>query len=111
MELKEKKEEGAVVLEITGRLDVTNSEIIQDKFTEIIERGDTQLAVDCSDLEYISSSGLRAFLLLVKKINASKGRCALFGLTPDIKEVFDISGFSGLFTIVPSKEEAMSEIG
>ena len=111
MELKEKNEKGAVVLEIAGRLDVTNSEIIQEKFTEIIERGDIQLAVDCSNLEYISSSGLRAFLLLVKKIKATNGRCALFGLTPDIKEVFDISGFSGLFTIVSSKDEALSEVG
>lgn len=110
MELTEKKENGIIIITISGRLDVTNSEIVEKKFIETIESGETKIVVDCENLHYISSSGLRAFLLLVKKLNTMNGKCIISSLQPDIKEIFDISGFSSIFIIADNKQDALKAI-
>ena len=108
MQLKETKEQGCLIIEIAGRLDVTNSGIIEKKFNDVVEAGEKKIIIDCGNLEYISSSGLRAFLLLVKKVKTIDGILFLMDLQPDIKEVFDISGFSSIFNIVNSKQDAIN---
>ena len=56
--------------------------------------------IDCTDLEYTSSQGLRAFLLLQKNVNAKGGQMVLRHMNPMVKEVFDITGFSNIITIL-----------
>ena len=68
---------------------------------EIIEGGCTKIILNCSGLNYISSSGLRVFLIVQKKMMAVKGQFRLSNLQPGIKEIFDISGFSSIFSVFP----------
>lgn len=91
------------LVSVEGRIDTMNAGVFEKSMMEVLEKGCTRLVLDCSELNYISSSGLRIFLIVQKKMNASKGRFILCSLQPSIKEIFDISGFSSIFSIVPDQ--------
>jgi anti-anti-sigma factor len=94
-----------VILE--GRVDTTNAGEFEKSILEVIETGCTKLILDCSGLNYISSSGLRIFLVVQKKMTAVKGKFNLCSLQPSIKEIFDISGFSSIFSVFADQETAI----
>ncbi|MEI6049882.1 MAG: STAS domain-containing protein [Bacteroidota bacterium] len=91
---------------VEGRVDTTNAGEFEKSMMEVIDSGCTKLILDCSGLNYISSSGLRIFLVVQKKMTAIKGHFSLCSLQPSIKEIFDISGFSSIFTIFPDQAAA-----
>ncbi len=103
----EKKGEAQFV-SIEGRIDTTNYNEFENKIHEFSGPNDKLIVLNCEKLNYISSSGLRVFLLLEKKMMASGGILKLCSLQPAIKEIFDISGFSSIFTIVGSCDEALN---
>lgn len=81
--------------------------LLEEKFTALIDRGERQLLVDFSRLDYISSAGLRVFIIAAKKLKSIQGKIALSALKPQIKEVFDIAGFSSIFPMFNSREDAI----
>ena len=95
------------ILSIEGRLDAITSAEFEIKLMETIENGSIKVIIDCNDLTYISSSGLRVFLLGQKKILSKNGELKICNLQALIKEIFDISGFSTIFSIHPDLEKAI----
>ncbi|MCK9399288.1 MAG: STAS domain-containing protein [Bacteroidales bacterium] len=95
------------IVSVEGRIDSTNASEFEKPMMGVIERGCTKIILDCSGLNYISSSGLRVFLIVQKKMIAVKGQFSLCNLQPGIKEIFDISGFSSIFSVFPDKKSAM----
>jgi len=110
MELSAKKEKKGVVIHVTGRMDAVSSPDFERAMDAWIEKGETTLVVDGSNLEYISSSGLRSVLIIAKKLKTRKGRILLTSLTSVVKEVFEISGFSTIIPIYDSLEGAMADL-
>jgi anti-anti-sigma factor len=107
MEINEQKTERCVIIGITGRLDTTNYNLLEKKLMELIEGNNNKILVDCSKMDYISSSGLRILLMGLKKITLLKGKFVLCGLQENIHEIFEISGFTSIFEIYPSQEDAV----
>ena len=107
MEIKQQKEGDVVLLGLEGRLDTLSSRTLDTHLKELIEGNTHQILIDFSQLEFISSSGLRVLLSLGKQINRLKGSLALCTLQDRVMDVFDMAGFSTLFEIFPSKEEAL----
>lgn len=105
MKIHEGKIESFALLEVIGRVDSLNSETLKDYLVELGKR-EQQVLIDCSALEYISSTGLGALLLLLKLIQNKGGILRLFSLSPRIAEVFEISGFDKFFPIFPSLDAA-----
>jgi len=105
--IKELKKEKAFVIILEGRLDSTNSGELEKKFISLLEKGEKTLLVDFAALDYISSAGLRVMLMAAKKSKAAGGKVALASLTDNVKEVFDIAGFSAIFPIFTDQEEAI----
>lgn len=99
MTTEKNQENGKTTLVIAGRLDTLNAEKLLQEINTMEEPLPKQLTVDCSKLEYISSSGLRAFITLLKKSQKAGGVVELTGISESVKEVFDITGFSSLFGI------------
>ena len=66
---------------------------------EYVENADKEITLDCQELEYISSSGLRLFLTLRKEAAAKGGKIVIEHINDDIKKVFMITGFFNLFEI------------
>ncbi|MBC8400403.1 MAG: STAS domain-containing protein [Candidatus Marinimicrobia bacterium] len=108
MKITSEKIGDVLVIVISGRLDANNSTEFQEQILPKIDAGDNILALDFSQVDYISSAGLRVLLMAAKKINASTGKMALFALKDQIKEVFDIAGFTMIFQIFQSRDEALA---
>lgn len=99
MEVHLREEGSETVIELIGRLDTTTSPQFEQAIEPILKGEALKVKVDCSRLDYVSSSGLRLFLMLQKNIKAKKGSLRLCGLNPAIREVFNVTGFSAIFRI------------
>jgi len=108
MELNEIKKGSYLVIQLPSRLDTSNYTELESKLIGIIDRGEHLIAVDCSGLVYISSSGLRVLLMALKKITAASGKFHLCCLQDNIREIFEISGFTSIFNIFETVDEACS---
>ncbi|MGN0211778.1 MAG: STAS domain-containing protein [Muribaculaceae bacterium] len=87
------------IIKISGRLDTIASTKFEQCIAPISGLANASIVVDCSELQYISSSGLRIFLSLQKNVAANNGIMVLKSLGSDIREIFDMTGFSSIFTI------------
>jgi anti-sigma B factor antagonist len=94
----EKKAEGknlTIVLE--GRLDTTTAPKLEDEVKQSID-GVEELVFEIAKLEYISSAGLRV-LLSAQKIMSKQGKMIVRNASEEVKEIFDVTGFSDILTI------------
>jgi anti-anti-sigma factor len=107
MEIIEQKTDRCTIVAITGRLDTTNYTMLEKRLLDLIEANQDRILVECSKMDYISSSGLRILLMALKRISAVKGKFALSGLQENIHEIFEISGFTSIFEIHSTREEAL----
>ena len=85
---------------LEGRLDTTNADQFMKDITPLMEGSHTEIDMDCTDMEYTSSQGLRMFLMLQKNVSARGAKVVLRNMKPHVKEVFDITGFSHIITIL-----------
>ena len=88
-----------VVVALNGELDTVTTAQMGEELNRIIEMASNQLIIDCKDLEYISSSGLRFFMQLKRHSEQQNGTVTLINMNQDVKEVFRISGFHHIFNI------------
>ena len=105
MNIKKEKIENFTVLKIKGRIDTVHSSVLESEVSEQLDNGEKNLIFNCSEVDYISSSGLRVFLVAQKKAISINGKLYLCNLQPAIQEIFRISGFSNLFKIFDTQEE------
>ena len=84
---------------VSGRLDTPAAVKAQQEITPLLENADKAITLDCKDLEYISSSGLRLFLTIRKEVSAKGGSIVIENINEDIKKVFTMTGFFNLFDI------------
>ena len=85
---------------LKGRIDTINADLFQQDIAPLMEGDRPNIDIDCTGLDYTSSQGLRVFLLLQKSVNARGGQLVLRNMNPMVKEVFDITGFSNIITIL-----------
>lgn len=95
-----------VSADLGGRIDGSNAHEFAQTIRESIEDSDTCLLIDCEKLVYISSAGLRAILMTAKMFQDRKAKFALSSLSPQILEVFQISGFDKIVDVHPNREDA-----
>lgn len=88
-----------ILVTLNGRLDTTNVQDFEKQIAELYAPEVLSIEMDCADFTYISSSGLRILLTLQKSMMARKGSLVLLNMRDEIKEVFDMTGFSAIFTI------------
>ncbi|MDY2642689.1 MAG: STAS domain-containing protein [Mediterranea sp.] len=82
---------------LIGRLDTAASAQFATDMQPLIDRADKHILLDCSQLEFISSSGLRLFLTLRKATIAAHGDITIMGMNNEVKQVFTLTGFLSLF--------------
>lgn len=100
MDVKINKVDNKFDVIITGRLDTTNADQFQKDIEILMEGENPDITLDCKDMEYTSSQGLRMFLMLQKSVNARGGKLVMKDMKPQVKEVFDITGFSNIIKII-----------
>ena len=101
------KMQDSLVVTLDGRIDANSAKELEQQCLNWIDGGEHKMVMDFSQVNFISSAGLRVILLVAKKLEQVKGKVKLCGLNTTLKDVFEISGFSKLFEIVPSVNEAL----
>ena len=107
MKIVEKRENDICILAPVGRLDANTSELFREHLLQIIAAGTKNIIIDCQNLDYISSGGLRVVLEGAKKIWQIEGKLVLCSLKDYLKEVFEITQFDTLLPIAETVEEAL----
>lgn len=88
------------IITFSGRMDTPATPEAEAAVLPLMEDASVNdILIDCSQLTYISSSGLRIFITLQKHILKTGGKLTLSGLTPPVQAVFDMTGFSNIFHI------------
>ncbi|MFW5733771.1 MAG: STAS domain-containing protein [Oceanidesulfovibrio sp.] len=96
------------VLKARGRMDNKTSPEFATKFEQILEAGEKHIVVDLSDLEYISSAGLRALLNAGMHLRSMEGQLSICCLEGMVKDVLDVAGFGQMFPVHGTLREAVS---
>ena len=99
MELIKNKENGVLTVSLIGRLDTPASQEIAPEMDALKNEADGVIVLDCSELDYISSSGLRLFLTLRTTASEKGGKVVISGISDSIRSVFMMTGFLNLFEI------------
>lgn len=110
MEITEDKIDNQIVISLSGRIDSTAAVEFEEKLIEIIDKGNNTMIIDFKHIQFISSAGLRVLLLAAKKVKPYGGKIVLCEMSKDVREVFDISGFSSIFDIQEGVNSAVDTI-
>ena len=110
MEITERRTADIVTLSLSGKLDATTATTFEEKILAQIESGDRRFIIDLALLDYISSAGLRVFVRAGKRQDSGNGKIVLCSLKDSVREVFDIVGFSSIFLIYASHDEAIRSL-
>jgi anti-sigma B factor antagonist len=92
-----KEENSDYVMFFEGRLDTAAAPQVEREVQVLTECDGHDIVLDCSALEYISSSGLRIFLAILKNAKPKGSHVFIRGLNDDLKQVFAMTGFTNLF--------------
>ena len=99
MEVKIERGSGEVTAYLIGRLDTPASMEIAPQMNALAEDAAGTVILDCTELAYISSSGLRIFITLRKAAAAKGGKIIVRNISNEIRSVFMMTGFLNLFEI------------
>ena len=93
------EQNGVLFTTVSGRLDTPAAVKAQQEIAPLLENADKEIILDCTHLDYISSSGLRLFLTIRKESSAKGGKVTIQNINEEIDKVFKMTGFSTLFNI------------
>jgi anti-anti-sigma factor len=99
MEIKKMQNGLTGILNLIGRLDIVTAPKLQEALTEVITSAE-KVELDFAGVDYVSSAGLRVLLLGEKNAKAAGKSMTLKNVSHEVMDVFEITGFSGILTIV-----------
>ena len=110
MEISQERDGDVVTVRLSGRLDSSAASSAEEQLSAALVGTPPRVAIDMSELVYISSAGLRVLLVLAKKVQQQQGKVALGGLAENVREVFAVSGFDTIFPIEPDPAAAVAAV-
>ena len=96
-----------LILRIEGRLDASSSPILEKKIQQMIDELHHYVILDFSQVDYLSSAGLRVLLAATKKLKSNQGDLVLFSLGEDILEIIKMAGFDKILRICSNESDAL----
>ena len=111
MEFTETTRDDYTVIVLRGRLDAHSALKFEQSAVKLLDQGKRKVVVDLGEVDYINSKGLRAFLVLGKKLNQTHGKLGLCGVRKAVRFVFEVAGCDSLFNFFPSPDEAIKALG
>jgi len=103
MEVNTSRENNTITVHFSGRMDTPGAQEITPQMNALAEEADKTIILDCTDLSYISSSGLRIFLTLRKAALDKGGKIIVRNICDSIRSVFMMTGFLNLFEVHSAK--------
>src|SRR5689334_1840185 len=111
MELSDQSIGEVHVVTARGRLDGNASGPFGEYIRKLIGGEQPKLLIDFTGVDFVTSAGLRAVLTVLKTVKAAGGLFALCGVQSTVREVLDITGFSGMIDIHPERGAALKAMG
>ena len=106
--LQTKQVEDKLIVYLEGRLDVSVANEVEEELSRLIDQENQKhIILNMDKVEYMSSSGFRACIATLRKLNARDGSLKLTNIRPSVKRIFDVIELTSLFDIYESKEEAL----
>jgi len=100
-------ENGVVLLEVQGDVDAHTAPNLDKALKDLLAQNHSRLVLDASQLEYISSAGLRVVLFAQQEARQLGGEVRVFGLNAQVRRTFEIAGIDELLHISDTRQEAM----
>ncbi len=113
MQIRNKTYGDVLVLSPEGRIDHANSEDFRQALSPFVERcsaNGERMVLDLAGVDYISSAGLRCFMIAEKQAKAQGGTIVVAGMQPVVNEIFEISRFTLVFATFASVRDALAKI-
>ena len=108
MEITTRDVNDVKVVQIEGELDTGSSPNAQNQLDQLRGQGVKKILLDLTNLDFISSAGLRVLLATAQELKENGGDLRVCSLNREVKEVFDISGFSTLLMVFDNEAKALS---
>ena len=102
---------GITILQLRGRLDAVTAARFESIIVELLPIEIAKICVDCSAMDYVSSAGLRLFLVLAKKSKEAGGRLVIHSLQDSVSKVFEMTGFSKILEVFADERTAGDALG
>lgn len=110
MRISTSKENSIYIIRVDGKIDSITSKDFQDAMITSILDGETKILIDCAELEYISSSGIRAFYYALRELSDKDGVIALSKPNDNILRILEMVDFQSEFPIYDTVDRAIEEI-
>lgn len=110
MEIIEEAKGRVAVVKARGRLDSATSGSFAQRLDHLASAPEARMVVDFSGVDFVSSAGLRAVLLVVKKVKSANGAVALCAVQAPVLEVLDITGFASMIDIHSDLTSALAAL-
>jgi anti-anti-sigma factor len=94
----------------SGRLDFGAAALFQSELEKALAKSPAGVVIDCAGLDYVSSAGLRVFLLVSRGAGRSGNALVICSLKPAVREIFDVSGFSQIIAICADRAVALEKM-
>ena len=110
MEIQEESRYGVTVIGLRGRLDAQTCPAAEPRLVDLTNQSGQTLVLDFSEVSFVSSGGLALLLKVAKNVRETNGKLALAALSNYVHEVFEIAGFTSMFSIFPTCEDAVAHL-
>lgn len=107
MSLKVDDRGKAKVVSLTGKMDVSLSMTIEQELEELVDSGAVNLILEISGVEYLSSSGIRVFIAIMRKVKDKNGKIVLAQVPETIKKILKTVDLEDLFEVYDSVDKAL----
>jgi anti-sigma B factor antagonist len=99
-----------VVIALKGEVDLYTCPELKEELLRVIADGATFVVVDLTETTFIDSTGLGVLIRGVERLQAEGGRLAVVCMDPNMTKVFEVTGLDRVFSVYPSRDEALAQV-
>jgi anti-anti-sigma factor len=109
LEIRKESASGFVVYRLTGKLDALTGPNLESAVAN--DEQSKRIILDMREVSYVSSGGLRAVIQVTRRAQVAKGGVAIFGIQPQVREVFDVAGLGNMIPVASDEADARAKLG
>lgn len=109
VEFKVEQEGDVYIVVIEGRIDATTTPTVEKKLAKLDDIA-MKMAIDFSDVDYLSSAGMRLLLSLTKRMESKGGKVAFYGMGDDVVDIIRMAGFERILNLFGKKADALKSL-
>ena len=110
-DIKTEQVDGAYVIALAGEVDLYTAPEFKQQLLDVIGNGGREVIVDFTDTTFIDSTTLGVLVGGVKRLRTNDGQLSLVCSDRNITKIFEITGLDRVFTIYPTRDEAIAKVG